>query len=79
MKAIATVSMYDMGAANRDGLRKGVPLEQRKAILKLRPVRARHHLSVDRPTSPPSTPAPAMPSVYQSARKGMATSSQWNE
>ena len=24
MKAIATVSMYDMGAANRDGLRKGV-------------------------------------------------------
>jgi fermentation-respiration switch protein FrsA (DUF1100 family) len=34
MKAIATVSMYDMGAANRDGLRKGVSLEQRKAILR---------------------------------------------
>ena len=34
MKAIATVSMYDMGAANRDGLRKGVSLEQRRAILK---------------------------------------------
>src|SRR5918993_1577348 len=33
MKAIATVSMYDMGAANRDGLRKGVSLEQRKAAL----------------------------------------------
>ena len=32
MKAIATVSMYDMGAANRDGLRKGVSLEQRKEI-----------------------------------------------
>lgn len=33
IKAIATVSMYDMGAANRDGLRKGVTLEQRKEIL----------------------------------------------
>ena len=31
MKAVATVSMYDMGAANRDGLRKGVTLEQRRA------------------------------------------------
>ena len=35
MKAIATVSMYDMGAANRDGLRKGVTLEQRKDVLKV--------------------------------------------
>jgi fermentation-respiration switch protein FrsA (DUF1100 family) len=34
MKAIATVSMYDMGAATRDGLRKSVTLEQRKAMLK---------------------------------------------
>lgn len=33
MKAVATVSMYDMGAANRDGLRKGVSLEQRRAVL----------------------------------------------
>ena len=33
MKAIATVSMYDMGAATRDGLRKSVTLEQRKAML----------------------------------------------
>jgi hypothetical protein len=33
MKAIATVSMYDMGAANRDGLRKGVSLEQRRKAL----------------------------------------------
>ena len=33
IKAIATVSMYDMGAANRDGLRKSVTLEQRKAII----------------------------------------------
>lgn len=32
MKAIATVSMYDMGAAFRDGLRNGVTLEQRKAM-----------------------------------------------
>ncbi len=34
IKAIATVSMYDMGAATRDGLRKSVTLEQRKAALK---------------------------------------------
>jgi uncharacterized protein len=35
IKAIATVSMYDMGAANRDGLRKSVSLEQRREILKV--------------------------------------------
>lgn len=33
LKAIATVSMYDMGAANRHGLRKSLPLEQRKQII----------------------------------------------
>ena len=33
MKAIATVSMYDMGAANRNGLRHSQTLEQRKAII----------------------------------------------
>jgi fermentation-respiration switch protein FrsA (DUF1100 family) len=33
MKAIATVSMYDMGAANRDGLNKSQTLEQRKAVI----------------------------------------------
>ncbi len=33
IKAIATVSMYDMGAANRDGLQKSVSLEQRKAMI----------------------------------------------
>jgi len=33
MKAIATVSMYDMGAANRNGLRKAVTLEQRKKLI----------------------------------------------
>lgn len=33
MKAIATVSMYDMGAASRDGLRHGTTLEQRRAFL----------------------------------------------
>src|SRR4051794_37640951 len=33
LKAIATVSMYDMGAANRDGLRKGVSPEHRKAMI----------------------------------------------
>lgn len=33
MKAIATVSMYDMGAVTRNGLRKGLSLEQRKAMI----------------------------------------------
>jgi hypothetical protein len=33
MKAIATVSMYDMGAANRNALRKSLNLEQRKKII----------------------------------------------
>ena len=33
MKAIATVSMYDMGAAARDALRKSQTVEQRKAII----------------------------------------------
>ncbi|ROM34177.1 hypothetical protein BK648_25945 [Pseudomonas poae] len=33
-KAIATVSMYDMGAANRNGLKHGVTLEQRRQQLR---------------------------------------------
>ena len=33
IRAIATVSMYDMGAANRQGLRNGVSVEQRKAAI----------------------------------------------
>jgi fermentation-respiration switch protein FrsA (DUF1100 family) len=33
LKAIATVSMYDMGAANRNGLKHGVTLQQRQQIL----------------------------------------------
>ncbi|MFH6564848.1 alpha/beta hydrolase [Pseudomonas kulmbachensis] len=33
MKAIATVSMYDMGAANRNGLKHGQSLEQRKETI----------------------------------------------
>jgi fermentation-respiration switch protein FrsA (DUF1100 family) len=33
MKAIATVSMYDMGAVNRNGLKHAQTLEQRKQIL----------------------------------------------
>jgi fermentation-respiration switch protein FrsA (DUF1100 family) len=33
MKAIATVSMYDMGAANRDALNHSLTLEQRKQII----------------------------------------------
>ena len=33
LKAIATVSMYDMGAANRNALHHSLTLEQRKAII----------------------------------------------
>lgn len=33
LKAIATVSMYDMGAANRNGLEHGVTLAQRQQVL----------------------------------------------
>jgi hypothetical protein len=33
IKAIATVSMYDMGAANRNGLKHSQTLEQRKQII----------------------------------------------
>jgi fermentation-respiration switch protein FrsA (DUF1100 family) len=33
IKAIATSSMYDMGAANRDGLRKSQSVEQRKEVI----------------------------------------------
>lgn len=33
IKAIATLSMYDMGAANRNGLRHSQTLEQRKATI----------------------------------------------
>ncbi|WP_329331221.1 dienelactone hydrolase family protein [Streptomyces sp. NBC_00663] len=33
MKAVATVSMYDMGAVNRNGLRHGQSLQQRKEVL----------------------------------------------
>ncbi|MGH2419439.1 alpha/beta hydrolase [Pseudomonas sp. C 49-2] len=33
LKAIATVSMYDMGAANRNGLKNGVTLAQRQQVL----------------------------------------------
>src|SRR4051812_33930626 len=33
MRAIATVSMYDMGAVNRDGLKHSQTLEQRKQVI----------------------------------------------
>ncbi len=33
LKAIATVSMYNMGAASRNGLRKSISLKQRKEII----------------------------------------------
>jgi len=33
IKAIATVSMYDMGAANRNGLQHGLTVEQRKQVI----------------------------------------------
>ncbi|MEW6673083.1 MAG: alpha/beta hydrolase [Thermodesulfobacteriota bacterium] len=34
MKAVATVSMYDMGAANRNALRHSLTMEQRKRVIK---------------------------------------------
>lgn len=33
IRAVATVSMYDMGAANRDGLGHAVTLQQRRAVI----------------------------------------------
>lgn len=33
LRAVATVSMYDMGAANRHGLKKSVTVEQRKKLI----------------------------------------------
>ncbi|MGY1954088.1 alpha/beta hydrolase [Pseudomonas pergaminensis] len=33
LKAIATVSMYDMGAANRNGLKRGMTLAQRQQVM----------------------------------------------
>jgi fermentation-respiration switch protein FrsA (DUF1100 family) len=33
MKAVATVSMYDMGSANRNGLRRSQTLKQRKKVI----------------------------------------------
>lgn len=33
LKAIATISMYDMGTASRSGLKHAMPLEQRKQII----------------------------------------------
>ncbi len=33
LKAVATVSMYDMGGANRHGINNGVSVEQRKQII----------------------------------------------
>ena len=33
MKAVATVSMYDMGAVNRHGLNRSQTMAQRKAII----------------------------------------------
>src|SRR3546814_14911180 len=33
LKAIATVSMYDMGAVTRNGLNRSVSVDQRKALL----------------------------------------------
>jgi uncharacterized protein len=52
MKAIATVSMYDMGAANRNGLRHSQTLEERKKSLKLQPSNATWISWVVKPNTP---------------------------
>ena len=54
MKAIATVSMYDMGAANRNGLQQSLTLEQRKADHRRRRPSSATSSS---PAARPSTPA----------------------
>jgi uncharacterized protein len=56
MKAIATVSMYDMGAATRDGLRKSVTLEQRKAMLKTAAEQRFAEFTGSKPTFTSGTP-----------------------
>jgi hypothetical protein len=53
IKSVATVSMCDMGAANRDGPRNGVTLEQRRQLLQQqRPTSARSNSAAERPCTP---------------------------
>lgn len=53
LKAIATVSMYDMGAATRNGLKHGVTLAQRRQVL----LQAANQRYVEFQGATPSTPA----------------------
>jgi fermentation-respiration switch protein FrsA (DUF1100 family) len=52
MKAIATVSMYDMGAANRNGLRHSLTLDQRKKSQKKQRSNAMLSSLVVKPNTP---------------------------
>jgi hypothetical protein len=56
MKAIATVSMYDMGAANRQGLRKAVTLEQRKKLIEQAALQRDVEFAGGKPTFTSGTP-----------------------
>ena len=53
IKSVATVSMYDMGAANRDGLRNAVTLDQRRQVLQ----QAAEQRDVNSAAARPPTPA----------------------
>ncbi len=56
MKAIATVSMYDMGAANRQGLHKAVTLEQRKKLIEQAALQRDVEFAGGKPTFTSGTP-----------------------
>ena len=81
IKSVATVSMYDMGAANRDGLRNGVTLEQRRQspAAGSRPARRRIRRRGDgihrrhRPKNSPMDPAPSTGSSTTSTAPRAAT------
>jgi fermentation-respiration switch protein FrsA (DUF1100 family) len=52
MKAIVTVSMYDMGAANRNALKRSQTLEQRKQIIAAQPSNATQSSLTVKPSTP---------------------------
>ena len=82
IKSVATVSMYDMGAANRDGLRNGVTLEQRRQVLQQAtwPTSATSNSAAGRPCTPaalprnsPTNPAPSTGSSTTSTAPRVVT------
>jgi uncharacterized protein len=70
MKAIATVSMYDMGGVNRNGLRHTQTLEQRKRIL----AAAAEQRMSSSPAARRTTPAARCPGSTRTPRRSSASS-----